>query len=643
MLYVIRERMQGWIAWAIVILLIVPFALWGIQEYFGGGGPQVVATVDGEKIHQRDYTQAVSRERDMMRQQLERMRQIFGEQYDRPIVDEEVKKQALDKLINSEVLRQNASDSGMRISNTMVVNRIKSYEVFQENGKFSPELYKSIISRNEGAAYFEQQTAREMLTQQLYAGLTSSVLTTQKDIDLMLRLQEQKRDLEFLTLMAADYKQESDATDEAIKTFYDGHLADFMNPEKVSVEYVELSAADLGKTVEPTEEQLQEFYKDRSSQFKVPAERRTSHILISVEEGADEAKIKAAKAKADDVRKQLVAGTDFAELAKKHSDDPGSSKIGGDIGFFGTGSLDPNYEKTMFALKKGELSEPVLSSFGYHIIKVTEIREEKSKSFDDVKGELAVEFKQKQANEKYFDMSDKLTTLAYEVTDTLTDAAAAAGLEIKESKLFTRSGIPSDKVFSHPKILKAAFSDEVLGQGYNSDPVELGEHHVVVLRIKEHVEKSQRLLEEAKADVKRQLMIEKAKSHVAQKGDELLKRLRAGENLEAVAKELKLSVKKEAGLKRTDRKIDSNIVKRVFQLTKPAQDKVSHDKVILPSGDYVLLTVTKVTEVDLAAMEQPKKTSTKRNLANMYGETDFDTMLNSLKEKASIVIQEDNL
>ena len=640
-MYVIRERMQGWIAWAIVIILIVPFALWGIQEYFNEGGPQVVANINGEEIKQSAYTEALSQERGLMQQQLQQMRQIFGEQYEMPLSDEDIKKQAMEKLINSELLLQNASDMGLRISDVMVAGRIRSFEAFQEDGKFSPELFKNFASRQNGD--FGQLVARDMLTQQMRNAVMNSALATPKDVDLMLRLQEQKRDVEYFTLTAAKHKQDSDATDEAVKAYYEAHKTEFMNPEKVSVEYVELSVADLGQAVEPNEEDLRGYYKDRMGQYHVPPERRTSHILISVDEGADEAKIKAAKVKAEDIRKQLLNGAKFEDLAKKHSDDPGSSKLGGDIGFFGKGNLDPNYEKVMFEMKKGDLSEPVLSSFGFHIIKLTDVREEQTKPFEAVKAELAAEYKKDQANKKYFEMTDKLTTLAYEVNDSLQDAAAAVGLPIKESPLFTRSGIPSDKIFSHPKVLKAAFQDEVLTQRYNSDPVEIGEHHVVVLRIKAHEEKSQRSYEEAKASAKQKLLVEKSKQNAKEKGEAAIKKLLAGETMDAMAKILSSEVKKEVGLKRTDRKIDMNIVKQAFKLIKPQADKKSYDGLVLPNGDYVVMAVTKVEEADLTAMDAAKKTNTRRSLTNVAGDTEFGTVLTSLKDRARILILEENL
>jgi len=635
MLHFIREKIQGWIAWAIVILLIIPFALWGINEYMGGGGPLVVATVNGEEISQRDFQQNYYMQRD-------RMRQMLGAQYDPAVFDVRIKEQALQDLISQELLAQNAKDIGFRVAEESVKQTILSIDAFKEDGQFSNLLYsRTLQAQGESPASFEQRLKRAILTQQLQTGVSSSALVTDSELQRILKIENQTRDIDHILLKAETFKDEADASEEALQRYYDEHRDEFMTPEQVSIEYVELKAGDLGQDAQPSEEELQQFYKERVSQFQLPEERRTRHILIAVDEGADEDTINKAREKANEIRQKLADGGDFAKLAEEFSDDPGSSQLGGDIGFFGEGSLDPEYEKAMFALQEGEISEPVLSSFGFHIIKLEEIRAEKSKSFDEVKDELVADYRKNIAERKYFEEAEKLTTLAYEVPTTLADAAGAVGLEIKTTPLFSRTGGPG--VVANPKVAQMAFSNEVLVEGYNSEPVEIGENHIIVLRVKDHVEKKPRSLEEAKVEIKTRLLNEKAREKAKQHGESLVKRLQAGEEMQAIAEEAQLEWLKSGELKRSDRKIDSAIVKQSFKLSRPEEGKASFGGTELANGDYAVIAVHKVTDGDPANIEEANKLNLKRTLSGIRGDSSFTDLLASMREEAHIVIQEDNV
>ncbi|MGD8592694.1 MAG: SurA N-terminal domain-containing protein [Gammaproteobacteria bacterium] len=635
MLHFIREKIQGWIAWAIVILLIIPFALWGINQYMGGGGPLAVATVNGEEISQRDFQQNFYMQRD-------RMRQMLGAQYDPAMFDARIKDQALQDLIDQELLAQNAKEAGFRVAEDSVKQTILGIDAFKEDGQFSNQLYtRALQAQGESPASFEQRLKRAILTQQLHSGISSSAVVTDAELQRLLKIENQSRDIDHLLLKSDSFRDEADASDEALQQYYDEHRDEFMTPEQVSIEYIELKASDLGKDAQPSEEELQQFYKERVSQFQVPEERRTRHILIAVSEGADEETINKAREKANEIRQKLIDGGDFAKLAEEYSDDPGSSKLGGEIGFFGRGNLDPEYEKTMFALKEGEISEPVLTSFGFHIIQLEEIRAEKSKSFDEVKDELIAEYQKNIAERKYFDEAEKLTTLAYEVPTTLADAAGAVGLEIKSTPLFSRKGGPG--IAANPKVAQAAFSNEVLVEGYNSEPVEIGENHIVVLRVKDHVEKKPRTLEEAKAEIKTRLMNEKAREKTKQKGEDIIKRLQAGEDRQTIAKELGLEWTKSGELKRSDRKIDSTIVKQAFKLSRPEGGNTSFGGTALANGDYAVIAVNKVTDGDVAHIEESKKLDLKRTLTGIRGDASFTDLLASMKDQARIVIQEDKI
>jgi peptidyl-prolyl cis-trans isomerase D len=636
MLGYIRESVQGWIAWAIVILLIIPFALWGINEYFGTGGSLVVANVNGEEITQQAYQREFYQQRD-------RMREMFGDQFNPSLMDPQIKRKALDDIINREVIVQTANSAGYRISNDFLVQTIQSFEAFQDNGQFSNNLYKQQLSaQGESPSTFEYRMQRAVLSQQMYAGVAATPVVTKHEVDYLLKLQEQTRDIGYMVLKADGFKQDADATEEAIKQYYDQNSDRYMTPEMVSLEYLELNAAELATDEQPGEEELKQFYDERSNLYVTPEERRTRHILVSVDAGAAAEQIQAAKKKADDLRKQIMEGADFEKLAKENSDDPGSAQLGGDIGFFGKDSLDPAYEEVMFKLKVGEVSEPVLSAFGYHIIKLEEVREQKAKPFEDVKASLIAEYQQGIAERKFFELSEKLTNLAYEVPDTLEDAAGGTGLQIKTTALFPRNGGPG--IAANPRVSAAAFSDDVLKQGYNSEPIGIGENHVVVVRVKEHQDAKLRPFDEVKDAIKAQLINEKAQERAKQQGMNIIEQLAKGEATpEAAAKIVNVEWKKAGELKRTDRSIDGKIVQQAFKMPRPQEGKTSFAGAELVSGDYALIGVNKVTDGDVASIEEAKRQTLSRNLAGIRGEAAFSNLLQNLKNNSSIAIQEDNL
>lgn len=637
MLGYIRESVQGWIAWAIVILLIIPFALWGINEYFGSGGNLVVAMVNGEEISQQSHQREFYMQRD-------RMRQMLGEQFDPSTFDEQLKKQALTKLINREVLIQTAEDNGYRVSEDLVVQVIQSNEAFQIDGKFSKDVYTQLLRENNlSPAEYETGLQRDMLSNQMATGISTTSLVTKRDIDYLVRLQEQTREIGFMELNADNYKKTEDATEEAISQYYKNNSDRYMTPAMVSLQYIELNAKDLKTDDEPSDEELMSLYKERSSIYVIPEERRSSHIMLTIEAGASKEEIDAVKNKAIELRKKLADGADFAKLAKEYSEDPGSAQEGGNMGFFGKGKTpDPAYEDAMFKLEKvGDISEPVLSAFGYHIIKLDEIREEKAKPFEEVKAELITEHKQSVADRMFFDLSDKLTNLAYEVPDTLDDAAGGTGLEIKTTELFPRSG--GKGIASNPKVVAAAFGDEVLKNRYNSEPIQIGENHVVVVRIKDHQEAKLKTLDEVKEQIKAQIINDKAQDRAAQVGKNIIEQLAKGDATpEAAAKIANVEWKKAGELKRTDRTIESKIVQKAFRMKKPAEGKASFDGEKLANG-YAVIGVTKVTDGDPSKIEEAKRLTLARNISSIRGESAFYSFLEELKDSSAVIINEDNL
>ena len=637
MLNFIRERAQGWIAWVIVGLLIIPFALWGINQYFGNGGKLVAANVNGKEISQREFQQDFY-------QQRSRMQQMLGGQYDAQLFDPQIKQRVINELVDRELLLQNADSMGYRVSDQTVVATIQGIDAFREAGVFSSALYQQQVqAQGQTPASFERHVKRLILSGQLPDGLASTVLITDAELDAAIRLEEQKRDFQYLVLKAENFKDSSVASDEAVNAYYEQHADRFMTTEKVRVEYVELSAASLQSEKTPSDDELREFYKANNSQFTVPEERRASHILIKLEEGADEAAVTAARKKAEDLIAKIKAGESFESLAKKNSDDPGSAELGGDLGYFGRGTMEADFENAVFSLKEGEVSEPVLTSFGYHIIKLTGIRAEKSKPFEDVRDEILTQFKKDEAERRYFELAEKLTNMAYEKPDSLSGVADALHLELKQSPFFARRG--GTGIFANPRVTTLAFSDEVLKQGFNSEPIELGENHVVVLRLLEHQQASRKPLAEVKTQVMQTLIEDKAKESVKAAGEKAVEQLAAGDSAATVFKAQTVAWESavEITRKTKETKINQAIIMQAFKLQHPTAVSQSYGGIVLGSGDYAVIRLNKVTDGDPTTLDKAERETLKKRLAGDEGANAQTYLITALKANAKIVVQNDDL
>jgi len=636
MLSFIRDRAQGWIAWVIVGLLIIPFALWGVNEYVGNSDKLVAATVNGTDIGQREFQQAFYDQRG-------RMQQMLGGQYDAQLFDPQIKQRVINELVDRELLLQNADDMGFRVSDQTVVAAIQSIDSFRENGAFSVSLYQQQLqTQGQSPTAFERYVKRIMTAGQLPDGLASSAFVTDAELDEVIRLEKQQRDFQYFVLKTSQFQDESLADDAAIKSYYEQHVDRFLTPEKVRVEYVELSVAALKSDEEPSEEELHEFYETNQNQFSVVGERQASHILIQLEEGADEAAVTAAREKAEDLVARLNAGESFEKLAKENSDDSGSAETGGDLGYFGRDIMEPDFEEAAFSLELNEVSEPVLTSFGYHVIKVTGIREREVKPFADVRDEILAQFQNDAAEREYFDLAEQLTNQAYEMPDSLSETADELGLELKQSPFFERHG--GTGVFANPRIVTAAYSDDVLKQGFNSEPLDVGENHVLVLRLLEHQKADRRPLSEVKSQVKQSLIQEKAREAVKAAGEKALQQLEAGESIETVSKALSVDWEDAGAVTRDTRDHDTQIIKQTFRLTHPSSpDSPRYSSVVLNSGDYAVIRLNKVVDGDPTTMDVAERETLKRRLAGEQGANAQLHLISRLKADAKVIVQNDDL
>jgi peptidyl-prolyl cis-trans isomerase D len=383
------------------------------------------------------------------------------------------------------------------------------------------------------------------------------------------------------------------------------------------------------------------LYEEQRANYGVGEERRAKHILIKVEEDANDQAIEAARTKAQDILSKIRTGEDFEKLAKKYSEDAGSAADGGDLGYFARGVMVKPFEDAAFSMSVDEVSDLVRSPFGFHIIKLVGIKSGHTKSFDEVRAQLEQGYKERKAEEEFFEQADLLTDLTYENPDTLSVASQELNLPIITTGLFTRNngqGIASD-----PKIRETAFSTDVLEARNNSEPIDLGQNRLLVLRIKERKMASTRPQNEVRDQIISQLQRDKAKQAAVDAGEALLQRIIKGENVELIADELKLEWKKTGFIGRTDTSVSPDIVRAAFKMQKPQSSSPVNKGVELTSGDYAIITVYEVKDGDPSAVDKAARESLRTSVLRSNGQQISNSVFEGLKQRAKITEYPDRL
>jgi peptidyl-prolyl cis-trans isomerase D len=616
MLTKIREKSQGTLAWVILILICVPFALWGINNYLDAGGEAPVASVGDKDFYQRDVNKAY--------EQYSQNLQGMG-------IDEQVlKAQALQKLIKDEVLLQYVHSEGLITTDNEARDFIKALPYFQVDGKFSDTQYKALLSSQRiSSSEFVNRIKNALTMEQFQHSIVDSSFATQYDVESYFKIQNQQRDVDYITVPTQTLKEQPTA--EEVSAYYQQHQNLYATPELVSVEYVELSLNDVAKKVVVTDDKLKAFYEEQKDQYTLPERRKISHILFLINDKVSDkiALEKALKAK------EALAKKDFSTLAAEVSEDKLTAKKGGDLGLFNLGVMEKAFEDTASSLKIGEVSNPVKSAFGYHLITVTELVPGGIKPFESVKNEVATAYQKAQAENAFFEAGEKLTELSYEHPDGLQTVAENLGVTVKKSALFTKDkgeGIAADE-----KIRNAAFSEEIL-QGNNSTPIEQGAERLVVVRLLEHKAASKLELKEVERDVLAVVAKEKAQQLTLQKTKQIQARLEGNETIQALAAENKLEVKSSKGLMRDKNKLPEALSNAIFKAAKPVGGKPSIFVAVLPTGEQIVVSLSKVTNGTMSEDDKKQMELAKKNIANALGQTEFNQVLNSLQAEADVTV-----
>jgi len=640
MLQAIRNMFKNWIVITIFgILVIVAFLFFGIEGYFSQSNATWVAKVDGHEISQQDFNTAFNNYR---QQQLNAPGNTMDPaDFEKP----EVKQAVLNQVVNRQLLLNLGDKLGIKVPDSLLREQIASYPIFQVNGKFDATVYTSWLQQQgKTPEQFQDEIRSDLATQQLPQAIVATAFGTKAEADAFLRLQLQTRDFSYVDLPPpAPTAAQGEVADAEVADYYKQHQADFMTPEQVSVNYIDLDAATMKAEPDLSDKALQARYDKEKSRFVSPAQWQVSHILVKLPAKPSEAEKQDALARARKIDAEAKApGADFAKLAEQYSDDLGSKRQGGDLGWLSQGDAGPEFQAALDKLKKGEVSDPVLTSDGYHIIDLRDVREGHTETFAQVRDQLVQEATKDARQDAYRDVGNKLTDMIYNDPTSLKPAAEKLGLTIQTTPLFGREGAQSG-LAADPKVVKAAFSDIVLQQGNASDPIDLGSEHMVIIHIDKHVAAAPKPLAEVAGQIKQAIIQQRVDVDAKKAAEAALAKLQGGEKLDALAAAAGQQVQQKTDVSRNEASLDPELLDAVFKLAHPAKDADTRALVPLAKGHYALVVLSGVKPGDGSKIPEQAQGFLREQMARAFGAADLDGLMDALRKGAKIETAPDRM
>lgn len=609
MLSSIKNKTKGWLAYLIVGLITVPFALFGVNEYFTGASNVVVASIDDDEISKEAFLAEFN-------PQKRRLQQKLAEQYNTEF-DAVLKQSIINQMIDKRLLNQLAEQMSHATSSSELNAIIQANELFQEQGRFSLDKYKNLLRLNGYTpAEYESVRAKELTQNQIKYNLLDSAFMLPSQLQRLQNLNDQQRKFSYIKLNADDYTNKVIVDAKSVKDYYNNQKESFFEPEQAKIEFVELSLAEIAKTIEATDDELFNFYEDEQARFTSEEERQAQHILLPSKELANK------------VLDLLGQGVDFDKLAAQYSEDTGSKDSGGDLGLFGRGVMVDAFENAVFAMQEGQLSELVKSDFGYHIIKLNKIQAGSVKPFSEVRSELMQLYTETKAQKDLYNLTEQMANLAYETN--LEELASQMALKISTSDFFTRSSTQLDS-----KIVATAFSDVVLNKGENSEVLELDKDRFVVVRLKDKLAQRQKTFDEVKDEINIHLTRLLAKTFVDNVAAQIVTSAKGGDDksLDQLLDKNSLKWESVDWIKRDTTKTDVAIVNKVFALSKPASEPVISAQSLDARNALVInLTGVKVSESKTSAA------NLEAILLGFESNEVFVNILQTLRAKAEIKV-----
>ena len=633
----IRERLTGVLAFLILGILVIPFAFVGINSYFTTGAENLVARINDKEITTTEFTQNFSNYR-------RRMQSIMGAAFDPEQFESLLaKREFLDNLITQELLRQAALDIKLDLDNERLAEQIRNMQGFQVEGEFNLDIYLSrLSSQGLSVKQFEREVREQFATNQLPNSLFSSSITTSSELQDFVRLQDQQRSFKAVLIPPIQDAEAASPADDIIQAYYDEHQTDYQSEEMVTIEYLELNVLDIPSGTEPDEEFLQNRFEAQKGRFISPEQRRVSHILVEFAANADEAVKETARQEAQDVTDRARDGEDFAALAAEFSDDIGSAEFGGDLGWLEPGVMSDSFENALYELSmESSVSDPVQTGFGWHVIQLQEIQAASGMSYEEARATLIQENQEEESEREFLEKADRLVDIIYEDPTNLDAAALDLGLDVQHAGPFSRTG--GDGIAGDPAILNAAFSELVLLQRSVSDPVDLDENHLVMIRVSEHFPVATRPLDEVREDIAKQILSDQSLADAKMRAEQLLASWNEeGVELESLAEQGEYEFSDHESATRSSTAPDTKVVEAVFGLDTPAEGE-NVPAVVEAADGYALVVLASVTPGSLEEGAVLNEQQYNRLIANAAANIEVAGLLRQLRELSDVEVYEDRL
>jgi len=624
-----REMSQGTVAKIILSLIIIPFALFGVDYYFKSGGTgDAIAKVEGQSISQQQFNQ-------VLQQQLNELKESMGANApDASLLNNpQLRLAVLQKLIDQKVVEHSAKASGLVISDKLVAERIAAIDAFKQEGKFSQSVYEQLLkSRGMSPLRFEQELREEMSLQMFQEGVLNTSVVSQVSQDAWAKLASQTRDLSVATISPDAYLSQVKIEDKAVRAWYDSHIDQYRNPERVQLQYVVLTPDAVAKDIVISADEVKKAFDEQSARptKSNSDERRAAHILLQVKPTAPEAERQAARKKAEQILAEVKAHpAQFAQLAQKYSQDPGSAKQGGDLGFFGRGVMAKAFEDAVFALKAGETSEIVQTEFGYHIIRLIEVKGAQARTLAEATPDITRELRTQRAAKKFAEAADNFSNVVFEQSGSLKPAADALKLDVQQSPWITRTGAGAPALLNNAKFIQAVFAQEVVRDKRNTSAIEVAPNTLVAAHALNYEAASPKPFEEVSAGIRQELTRAEAEKLAEQAGKDALEALVAGKT-----PAVNLSFTNAGSLTRQSVTgvLPSQLVEPAFKVD-PAK-LPGFAGAILPGKGYGLVRVNQVAEG--AALSPEVRKQAEAALRSRVEQEETASVVASLRRNASI-------
>jgi peptidyl-prolyl cis-trans isomerase D len=630
MLQTIRDKITGGFAAVFLGAIALVFVFWGID--FQSRGDSFAAEVNGEPIQMETVRRAWQQQQQMLMQFMRDVPQDLMKSQQRSLMDGYVRKK---------LLTQRARELGYSVTDAELLRKIAEEPAFQDNGKFSVARYKDILQRNGLVeSQYEADIKNDMLAEQVQNTVMETAFIAPYELERRFALEKQQREIDYVLIAANSFNDKVEVTDALVQKYYDSHKPEFEIPETVDLEYLELTRAASQASVNVTEDALKEYYNQVKDRFATSERRRGRQILLTLEEGADEA---ALKKKAEELlAKAKAPGADFAKLAKENSTDPGTAETGGEVDWQTRDGSVPEFSEAFFSMAKGEIRGPVKTQFGFHIIKLEEVDAGVIRSFEDVRAELEPEFRKERSDAAFYDETQKLADKAFAALTELNSVAQEFKLEVRKVSGVTRQN--AGAFGTEPAVIEAAFSEDVLERGQNSQLIPLGEDRAIVLRIAARTPASVKPLATVRADIEGKVRTEQARAAAAKQGAEVLAKLKQGAAWSGLAGEYSVSPAGKRWVTREDAIAPATVLKAAFDApVKVSEASPFYGSTTTDDGNFAVFGVSQVKPGDPGTETEQQRSARREEASRSLGNFEFGAYYSEAEANAKIRRNDDKV